>query len=155
MEDVSASTTKKITWDNLIADSSITTAKLANDSVTDAKLVLGKVSNRQAGASAAGSWRSTVGGPTNTAVDSTNVRIQCGTTVTDATSDTTVTFPVAFAFEPVLVCSVVGNINGTGAVTANCFAEAVNVTTTTAIFRTFNTGGGQSNQAVSWIAIGQ
>lgn len=37
VEDVSASTTKKITWDNLVDDASITTAKLVDASVTPPK----------------------------------------------------------------------------------------------------------------------
>lgn len=37
VEDVSASTTKKITWDNLVDDASITTAKLVDGAVTYAK----------------------------------------------------------------------------------------------------------------------
>lgn len=41
VEDVSASTTKKITWDNLVDDGSITAAKLADASVFPANLTSG------------------------------------------------------------------------------------------------------------------
>ena len=133
-----------------IGNDAITTAKVIDDAITDPKLIYGKVKNRQGGS--ATSWGAS--GANTYDVSASNVIIQCGTKGTDSAGDITITFPTAYTYTPVFVCSVSGGNAGDSAVTANCFAEAVQVSPTTAIIRTFNTGGGQSNQAVGWIAMG-
>lgn len=154
VEDISASTTKKITWDNLVDDASITTAKVANDAITDAKLIYGKVRKRQG--SSATNWRAT--GTTSYDYDAANVFIQVGYTGTGTGADTTITFPVAFNEKPLLFLTINGGATtaGDSAITQNAFAEVSGaITTTSAVIRTINTGGAQSDQSVAWMAIGQ
>lgn len=132
------------------SESPLATVDVGDDIVTDAKLINGKVLKRQGGH--ATQWATT--GTTNYDMSATDVKIQCGAIGSSAGGDVTITFPTAFTATPVIVAGVAGNNAGGGGITANCFAEVVQVTATTAIVRTFNTGGGQSNQGVSWIAIG-
>lgn len=139
-----------ITATNL-ASNAVTTAKIADDNVTDAKLIYGKVRSRQGGN--ASNWA--VAGTTTFDTSATDVFIQTGVIGTNAGADTTVTFPTAFTQKPIVILSVYGGNAGDTAITANSFAECTGtISTTTFVCRTINTSGTQTNQAVSWMAIG-
>jgi len=124
-----------------------------NDAVTDAKLTFGKVRSRQGGN--ATNWA--VAGSTTYDVSATNTFIQCGVIGTDTGSDATVVFPTQYTQKPVVIVSTIGgNAGGDTGITQNAFAEVIgDVSISGFSVRTFNTSAGQSNQAVSWIAIGQ
>lgn len=138
--------TVKVTGTNLIPASSVSTAKIAADAVTDAKLVYGKVRARQGGS--ATSW--ITAGTTTYDYSGTNTFIQVGSISADATPKT-VTFPVAFNQIPLVFLTV---LTGAG---ANTFARLGNDTTTTTCAITVVTDGGLANtgQVVQWMAIGE
>lgn len=145
IEDVSANTTKKITWANLIADTSITTAKIADDAITDAKLIYGKVRSRQGGS--ATNWQTT--GTNTYDYSATNTFIQTGS-IANSASPTTITFPTAFNQIPVVFAQVT-SITGT-----QCFVEVVNISTTAFNCQVYDhTGATNNGQTVNWMAVGQ
>lgn len=143
--DVSANTNKKVTVNGLVAPAAITTTKVADDAITDAKLINGKVYRRQG--SSPTDW-STVG--TNTYdVSASDVKIQTGRVFNNA-SPNTITFPVAFTQVPTVIASVV-SVN-----TTSCFAIATGASTTGVSVQVYDNAGAINNsQDIAWIAIGQ
>lgn len=139
---------------NIKSAAAIATSKIAADGgLTRASLQYGLVRQRQGGTTGdATYWTS---GTSNTDTSGKALFMQAGSIGTSSGGDTTITFPTAFSFVPLILVSVNGGNAGTGGVTQNCFAEVVSKTTTTAVIRTFNTSGGQSDQNVAWLAIGQ
>lgn len=144
IEDVSAGTTKKITWANLVADASITTAKLVNDAVTDAKLIYGKVRSRQGGS--ATDW--STAGTTTYDYSGTDTFIQTGTRAI-TTDNFVITFPTAFNQVPNVVATV------STAASANAWVEITARTATTFTVRVINQTAVQTTETITWIAVGQ
>lgn len=129
---------------NNLADDAATTAKIANDAVTDAKLVYGKVRSRQGGS--ATDWTSQ--GTTTYDYSGTNTFIQVGTIRGNTSlADKAVTFPTAFSQKPLVFITIIT------ANSANSNRPAVNGITTTGF--NIRTGEDSSNEDIAWMAIGQ
>jgi hypothetical protein len=133
--DVSSSTTKKTTIGALVLP----------DSVTDAKLIYGKVRSRQGGS--ATNW-STSG--TNTYdYSGTDTFTQVGSK-TITTDNFVITFPTAFAQVPVVF---VTPFLSTGS--SNTWTEVIAVTATTMTIRNLSNIGVVTSESVFWMAVGQ
>lgn len=120
---------------------------IPNDLITSAMMQYGLVRNRQGSTTGDANW-STVG-TNNTATDGKGVFIQFGSVATSSAGDTTVTFPTAFSFTPIVVAT---TYQATG---NNSFCIVVSVTTTTVVLRTVTDGGAGSTQNAMWLAVGQ
>lgn len=116
---------------------------IANDAITDTKLVNGKIYRRQGGSATV--WGTA--GTTTYDTSSTDVKLQTGTIALDA-APKAVTFPVAFTYAPQVFAQVVTR-------TTNIFTP-VDTVTTTGFNITGITDGGAANttQTVNWLAIG-
>lgn len=121
------------------------TSALAAGSVTDAKLVYGKVRTRQGGS--ATDWSS--GGTTTYDYSATDTFIQTGAIAVDS-NDKTITFPTAFNQVPIVLACVI---------TAAGFNTYVRLKTlaATSFHATVldDTGAAKTTETISWIAIGQ
>ena len=131
-----------------MADSNITTAKVADDAITAAKMPRGFLARRQGGTTGAASWMST--GTSNTDLSATDLLVQVGSTVSVTGSDFNCTFPVAYSQIPIVFCSL-GSASG-----FNGSARVISVTATAATFRFLATdwttkGGGET---INWLAVG-
>lgn len=131
--------------DNTIQD--LGTSSLKDDAVTAAKMQYGTFRARQGGTSGDASWYSS--GTTNTDTSAKAVFIQGGRIATSAAGDTTITFPNAYTYAP-LVIATTSSAGG-----ANSFAIVVGTTTTTATVRTINDSGSRVAENLNWVAYGQ
>lgn len=127
--------------------SSIGTTSLSDDAVTAAKLQYGTVRSRQGGTTGDNNWYSS--GTSNTDTTAKAVFTQVGRIGTSAGADTTVTFPSAFTYTPIVV-AITSSAGG-----ANSFAIVTATTTTTFTCRCINDGGARVAENINWIAIGQ
>lgn len=129
---------------NNLADNAVTATKLANDNVTDAKLVYGKVRTRQGGS--ATNWATT--GTTTYDYSTTNTFIQCGSIAITGTGlvDFTVTFPTAFNQTPCVVVSP----RGSGGTTTTWYLYGESATVFHIVI-----ASGAVMPSLSWVAIGQ
>lgn len=118
---------------------------IANDAITDTKLVYGKLRTRQGGS--ATNWGTS--GVTAYDYSATNVFMQCGTRSSDSGSDVTLTFPTAFNQVPVIV------MTPSTAASANCYPIIITKSATQCTFRCIDSGGTQRSEEVYWIAIGE
>jgi hypothetical protein len=128
-----------------LASNVVTTAKVIDDAITDAKLIYGKVRSRQGGS--ATNWGTT--GTTTYDYSGADTFIQVGSkaAANGAGTDTAVTFPTAFNQVPlVLVVSNTAN-------TANQVFAVNSVTTTGFNIRANNAGAG--SETCAWMAVGQ
>lgn len=126
-----------------IGNNAIATAKIADDAVTDAKLIYGKVRSRQGGS--ATNWSTS--GSTTYDYSATNTFIQCGTRA--LTGSTTITFPTAFNQVPI----VVGTVITAGSL--NAFARISAITSTTFTVQLISDSGANASETFNWIAIGE
>lgn len=134
---------------NIKSAAGIATSKIATDGgLTRASLQHGLVRQRQGGASGDASWATA--GTTNVDTSAKQVFIQCGAIAVSA-NPTTVTFPVAFTYAPLVIVSLAS------ATSANAFVvQTTAATTTQASFRCVNdSGSAVTTETVNWIAIGQ
>lgn len=139
-----ANVLKEVKDGTAIAPGAITTAKIAAGAVTDALLKQGKVRARQGGN--ATEWGS--GGTTNYNTDDLDVLIQVGTINTSASGTVTITFPVPFGSNPIIIGS------QQGSVTTRAWFSADSTSATAANVSAINTSNARVATAMSWIAIG-
>lgn len=136
MWDVATGTTKKVTIANLLL-------LLANDSVTDAKLIYGKIRSRQGGSAT----DFTTPGTTAYDYSGTNVLEQTGTrSLNTEGNDIQVTFDYPFGQKPHVFVQVITTNS------ANITTPVLNVLTTG--FKIRSIGGDGSNEQANWRAIG-
>lgn len=149
--DTSATTTKKWTLTLLKTYLQslagwLTTAMVADDAITDAKLIYGKLRRRQGGS--ATNWGTT--GTTNYEYSGTDVFVQGGSIALTNGAGITVTFPTAFAQVPIVVASV------SSANAANGFVVVKTITASSfLIYHIGTSGSATTTETANWIAIGQ
>lgn len=130
---------------NLAADA-VSTVKIPNDAVTDAKLVYGKVKSRQGGSST--DW--TIAGTTTYDYSGTDTIVQVGCKAVNA-DPVTVTFPDAFSEKPAVFCQV-----ATAVGPVNTFARVSSVGTTSFGVSCITDGGvANTAQTIFWFAVGK
>lgn len=129
----------------LATNNSVVSSNITADSVTDSKLVYGKIRSRQGGS--ATNWQT--GGTTTYDYSATDTFFQVGSIASDA-SPKTITFPTAFNQNPAVFIQV------TSASGANCYAHAGSISTTGFTCQVVTDGGaGNTAQTINWLAIGQ
>lgn len=129
---------------NIAAAAGIAGTKIADDAITDSKLIYGKLRQRQG--NSATNWGSS--GTTNYDYSATNTFIQAGAKVLNTNgADSAVTFPVAFNQVPLVVATT--NTAGT----ANVYVLVNTVTATGFNLRTVSGNG--TTETAAWIAIGE
>lgn len=126
---------------NQYVDGSIDLAHMSADSVDDTKVGnrVPALTRRQGGG--ATNW-STAGTTTYTP---TTVRMQVG--CLDVTGSTTVTFPVAFSYTPIVIATYAVSDN-------SYFVTATSVSTTQVTLNVWTDAGAAGNGDVNWLAIG-
>lgn len=118
---------------------------IASDVITDAKLVYGKLRQRQGGS--ATNW--STAGTTNYDYSGTNVFIQAGAQATSGGGSVAITFPVTFNQVPIIVCTVVT------AATLNAFARISAKSATGFTAQLIADTGAGATETFNWIAIGE
>lgn len=128
-----------------ITDGSIVAGDIANDAVTDAKLIFGKLRSRQGGS--ATDWY-TAG--TNTYdYSGTDIFMQVGSMEYDGSGNDTVTFPTAFNQVPLVFAT------ASTAVDSNVFVRLATITATNFTYSLIDPDGTGNAERFSWLAIGQ
>jgi hypothetical protein len=123
----------------------IGTTGIEADAITDAKLIFGKLRDRQGGS--ATDWDSQ--GTNNYDYSATNVFQQMGSRLIDSSAKI-ITFPRAFAQKPLVFVSV------TSAGSANVWARAKDVTTTQFEVACLDAAGvSVTTERISWLALGE
>lgn len=128
-------------------DGAVSSAKLANDSVTAAKMQYGMVRQRQGGTTGDLSWATT--GTTNTDTSAKGAFMQAGSVTSSGGGAQSVTFPTPFTHAPLVFLSVQAGSNG-------FFAQVDTVPTTTGFSLTcWSSTSALVSKTVYWLAIGQ
>lgn len=131
---------------NIKAGAAIDGSKLADDSITAAKLATGQVYRRQGGD--ASDW--SVAGTTTYDVSATDVKIQAGSVVATS-ADFTITFPVAYTNKPLVFLST----NSASSVNAFPRYKISTITNTTvAVTLITDAGAVSTTESVAWLAMG-
>lgn len=125
----------------------IGTSAISDDAVTAAKMQYGVVRGRRGGTSGDANWYSS--GTTNTDTSAKGAYFQAGRTATSSGADTTVTFPNAYTYTPIVIATT------SSAGGANSFAIVTATTTTTFTCRCINDAGSRVAENINWLAIGQ
>lgn len=120
---------------------------IGTDAIKASQMFYGMVRNRQGGTTGDASWASS--GTSNTATDAKDVFIQVGYTTTSGSGATSVTFPTAYTYPPLVFVNVNSGTNG-------FWAQCDSVPTTTGFTVTaWSTTSLLQAKLVSWMAIGQ
>lgn len=119
---------------------------IAVDVIANSKLKYGMIRNRQGGTAGDATWANA--GTTTVATDAKDTFIQVGAlTVTGGA--TTLTFPTAFTYAPVILGT------ATTASSANVYVRFNAVSATNCNVAVYDATGATGTETVSWIAIGQ
>jgi hypothetical protein len=127
-----------------LADGGISTDKYAADSITDSKLANGKIRARVGGNGTV--WGTA--GTTNYDTDALDVVIQTGTVTTSSSGTVSVTFPVAFVSNPLIIGS------QQGSVTTRAFCSVDSSSNTGFTLSAISTANARAATVITWIAIG-
>ncbi len=129
----------------LNTNNSVVTSNLAAGAVTAAKMQFGLVRKRQGNTSGSADW--STAGTTNTDTSAIAAFIQCGSFAAGANATYSVTFPVAFTYQPIIT---VGARGGGAAIPSYYIVQS---TVTNAGFQVYSASANLID--FHWIAIGQ
>jgi len=131
-----------------IANGAIINVHHADASIASAKLKYGLIRRRQGSTTGDASWQTA--GTNNTDTSAKDVFLQFGN-IPVPSDPTTITFPVAFTYPPIVLCAVAStNSNQT-------FVVQTSAPTTTAVTIHLLDAAGtiRTGENVSWVAVGQ
>lgn len=121
---------------------------IANDAVKSAKLFYGLIRNRQGSTTGDNTWLTN--GTNNTATDGKDVFIQVGSVAGSSGGTVTVTFPTAFTVAPLVLAT--NNTLASNA--ANPVIHSISASQFVFTNRDVGTGS-NTNEGISWLAVGQ